>query len=132
MRCTHCGICCRQTQMPLSEKDIYLLEETGHARKQFVHVNKKGQAQLRNKKGYCIFYNTEKHSCNAYRRRPAGCRLYPVIYSEQEGVVTDNICPTRNTVTKAEIRRKTGTLMRLLQEIDDETLKRQGLSATDP
>jgi Fe-S-cluster containining protein len=118
--------------MPLSEKDIQLLEKTGHMRKQFVNVNKKGYAQLRNRNGYCIFYNTEKHACRVYGRRPAGCRLYPVIYSEQEGVVTDNICPTRNTVTKAEIKRKAGTLMELLQEIDNEALKRQKTSAANP
>jgi Fe-S-cluster containining protein len=118
--------------MPLSEKDIQLLEKTGHTREQFVHMNKKGYAQLRNKNGYCAFYNTEKHSCRVYRRRPTGCRLYPVIYSEQEGVVTDNICPTRHTVTQTEIKRKTGTLMRLLQEIDDEALKRQTPNAANP
>ena len=100
-------------------------------RKQFVHVNKKGYAQLRNKNGYCVFYNTEKNICRAYRLRPTGCRLYPVIYSEQEGVVTDNICPTRHTVTRTEIRRKTGTLMRLLREMDDEALRRQTPSAAD-
>jgi len=118
--------------MPLSEKDIQLLEKTGHTRKQFVHINKKGYAQLRNKKGHCIFYNPEKHTCKVYRQRPAGCRLYPVIYSEEEGVVTDNICPTRNTVTKAEIKRKTATLMKLLRRIDNEALKRQTLSAAIP
>jgi Fe-S-cluster containining protein len=118
--------------MPLSEKDIQLLERTGHTREQFVHMNKKGYAQLRNKNGYCAFYNTEKHSCRVYRRRPTGCRLYPVIYSEQEGVVTDNICPARHTVTQTEIKRKTGTLMRLLQRIDDEAFKRQTLNAADP
>jgi Fe-S-cluster containining protein len=117
--------------MPLSERDIQLLEKTGHMRKQFVHVNRKGYAQLCNRNGYCVFYNREKNSCRVYRRRPAGCRLYPIIYSEQEGVVTDNICPTRHTVTKTEIKRKTGTLMRLLMEIDDEALRRQTQGAAD-
>jgi Fe-S-cluster containining protein len=117
--------------MPLSEKDIQLLEKIGHTRKQFVHVNKKGYAQLRNRNGYCVFYNTEKNSCRVYRRRPTGCRLYPIIYSEQEGVVTDNICPTRRTVTKTEIKRNTGTLMKLLREIDDEALRRQTRDAAD-
>jgi Fe-S-cluster containining protein len=111
--------------MPLSEKDIQLLEKTGQTRKQFVHTNKKGYTQLRNRNGYCIFFDTEKSVCRAYRRRPAGCRLYPIIYSEQEGVVTDNICPARNTVTKTEIKHGTGTLMKLLRKIDDEALRRQ-------
>ena len=132
MRCTHCGICCKQTQMPLSEKDIQLLEKTGYTRKQFVHVNKKSYAQLRNKKGYCIFYDVEKNACRVYIQRPTGCRLYPVIYSEEEGIVTDNICPTKDTVTRTEIKNKKNTLMKLLREIDNEALKRQTLKGADP
>jgi Fe-S-cluster containining protein len=132
MRCTHCGICCKQTQMPLSEKDIQLLEKAGYTRKQFVHVNKKSYAQLRNKKGTCIFYDIQKSECRVYRRRPTGCRLYPVIYSVEEGIVTDSICPTRDTVTRTEIKNKKSTLMKLLTEIDSEALKRQTLKGADP
>jgi hypothetical protein len=118
--------------MSLSETDIQLLEKTRYQRKEFVHANKNGYIQLRNKKGYCVFYNTEKHVCTVYRQRPTGCRLYPVIYGEGEGVVIDNICPTRHTVTEAEIKRKTGTLMKLLQQIDNEATKRQMSEATNP
>jgi Fe-S-cluster containining protein len=111
--------------MQLSETDIRLLEKTGCPRKQFVYVNKKGYAQLRNKKGYCIFYDTEKIACTAYGKRPMGCRLYPVVYSEDDGVVTDDLCPEKLTVTETEIKRKTGTLKKLLHQIDDEATKRQ-------
>jgi Fe-S-cluster containining protein len=118
--------------MPLSEKDIQLIEKTGYARKQFVHVNKKRYAQLRNKKGYCIFYDVEKSACRVYRRRPTGCRLYPVIYSEEEGIVTDNICPTEDTVTQTEIKQKKSTLMKLVREIDSEAIKRRTLKGANP
>jgi Fe-S-cluster containining protein len=89
-----------------------------------VYVNKKGFAQLRNKKGYCIFYDTEKVACKVYEKRPMGCRIYPVVYSEDDGVVADDLCPERLTVTEAEIERKTGVLRRLLHQIDIEATKR--------
>lgn len=111
--------------MPLSEKDVQLLEKAGYRRAEFAYENRNGYVQLRNKKGYCVFYNREKHVCTVYRRRPAGCRLYPVIYSEDEGVVTDNICPARRTVTEAEIKRKTGALLKLIQQTDDEADRRR-------
>ena len=110
--------------MQLSETDIQLLEKTGCPRKQFLYVNKKGYAQLRNKKGHCIFYDTEKIACTVYGKRPLGCRLYPVVYSEDDGVVTDDLCPEKLTVTETEIKRKTGALGKLLRQIDDEAARR--------
>lgn len=125
MRCTRCGICCKQTQMLLSKKDIKLLQKAGHNPKQFIHINKQGYAQLQNKQDYCIFYDAENRICKAYRQRPVGCRLYPIIYSEEEGVIVDDICPTKESVTQAEIKNKTSTLMMLLRAIDEQAAKRQ-------
>jgi len=125
MRCTRCGICCKQTQMPLSKKDIKLLQKAGHNPKQFIRINKQGYAQLQNKQGYCIFYDTQNHTCKVYRQRPMGCRLYPIIYSEEEGVIVDGICPTKETVARTEIKSKTTTLMQLLRAVDEQAAQRQ-------
>ena len=125
MRCTRCGICCKQTQMLLSKKDIEVLQKGGHSSEQFIRINKQGYAQLQNKQGYCIFYETQSHNCKVYRQRPTGCRLYPIIYSEEEGVIVDDICPTNETVTQNEIKNKTSTLMQLLRTIDEQAAKRQ-------
>jgi hypothetical protein len=38
--------------------------------------------------------------------------------------VTDDLCPEKLTVTETEIKRKTGTLRKLLHQIDDEATKR--------
>jgi len=125
MRCTRCGICCKQTQMLLSEKDIKLLQKAGHNPKQFIRINKQGYAQLQNKQHYCIFYDTQNRACKAYRERPTGCRLYPIIYSEEEGVIVDDICPPKESVTGTEIKNKTSVLMKLLRAIDEQAAKRR-------
>jgi Fe-S-cluster containining protein len=106
--------------MPLSSGDIKRLESAGFTREKFVRVNKDGCTQLRNNRGYCIFYQTEKHRCSVYRFRPLGCRVYPVIYSVEEGVIVDDLCPLAGTVSKEEVKSKSEKLFRLLQRIDDE------------
>jgi Fe-S-cluster containining protein len=109
--------------MLLSSADIKRLESAGVTREKFVRVNKHGYTQLRNNKGYCIFYQTEKQRCSVYGFRPLGCRIYPVIYSEEEGVIVDDLCPLAGTVSKKEIKSKSEMLLRLLQIIDGEAEK---------
>jgi hypothetical protein len=46
-----------------------------------------------------------------------------VIYSEEEGVIVDDLCPLAGTVSKKEIKSKSEKLLRLLQIIDDEAEK---------
>ncbi|MGD0160778.1 MAG: YkgJ family cysteine cluster protein [Candidatus Bathyarchaeia archaeon] len=123
MRCSHCGVCCEKTEMLLSKADIRLLESARHERGEFVRVNRQGFAQLRNRRGHCVFYQTDEGRCGVYRYRPLGCRIYPVIYSVKEGVVVDDLCPLAETVSQAEIDSKAERLMRLLRRIDSEAEK---------
>ena len=125
MHCSHCGICCKKTEMLLSKEDIGLLEKTGCDQDKFAHFTERGYARLRNRRGYCIFYDSQKHRCKVYKHRPLGCRIYPVIYCEEEGVIVDDLCPESNTVSAAEVESKTAKLTRLLQGIDDEAEKRR-------
>jgi Fe-S-cluster containining protein len=120
MRCSNCGICCEKTEMLLSKADIRQLETAGYDKEKFVRFNKQGFAQLRNLQGHCVFYQTDKHRCRVYGHRPLGCRIYPVIYSEEEGTIVDDLCPQAETVSKKEIASKAAKLERLLQRIDDE------------
>jgi Fe-S-cluster containining protein len=106
--------------MLLSEADIKLLERKGYDRKEFVRFTRQGFAQLRNVRGYCIFYQPDKKLCNVYRQRPQGCRIYPVIYSIEEGIVLDNLCPKAGTVSTKEITSKAAELRRFLSRIDAE------------
>lgn len=124
MNCAHCGQCCEETEMLLSNADIAVLEGLGYTAKSFGCFSKKGTIQLRNNRGKCVFYDAERHRCKIYRLRPLGCRIYPVMYSEEGGIVLDDLCPERNTVTEIEKERKGKQLLKLLKRIDSEAQQR--------
>jgi Fe-S-cluster containining protein len=111
--------------MPLSNADIERLERAGYDRKNFTYHDKNGFFRLKNHRGFCVFYDAEKRRCNIYRHRPSGCRVYPVIYSEQEEIVmTDDLCPMKNTISETELKRKGKKVMKLIQIIDKEAASR--------
>jgi len=120
MRCSHCGICCEKTEMMLSNVDLERLERVGYKRQKFVRSDRHGFVRLKNCHGYCVFYDIEKCRCKIYKHRPLGCQIYPVIYSEQKGIVVDDLCPMKNTVSEKELKRKGKKLIELLQKIDNE------------
>jgi Fe-S-cluster containining protein len=111
--------------MMLCEEDIHRLEKAGYCPEKFVHYGTQGYAKLRNRKGYCFFYDTEKRRCRVYKVRPLGCRIYPVIYSLEEGVVVDGLCPERRSVLKREVETKGRKIMGLLKKIDFEAERRR-------
>jgi len=106
--------------MMLSNVDVERLERAGYNRQKFVRYDKYGFTRLKNRHGCCVFYDAEKCRCKIYKHRPLGCRIYPVIYSEQEGVVVDDLCPMKNTVSEIELKRKGKKVRELLQRIDNE------------
>jgi hypothetical protein len=111
--------------MLLSNADIELLGKTSHSHEEFSYIDKHGFRRLRNIKGICFFYDTLEKRCRAYKFRPLGCRIYPVIYSEAEGVIVDWICPMKDTISTREIKTKTKKLTDLLQTIDAEAKMRR-------
>jgi len=125
MHCSRCGKCCQETEMLLSKADINRLEKAGYDKSRFVRFDKKGYAKLRNRQGYCFFYDVEKQRCKAYQHRPLGCRLYPVIYSEEDGVIVDYLCPEKDSVSTSELERKGREVIKLLKRIDSEAEKRK-------
>ncbi len=124
MRCLRCGVCCTQTEMLLSNSDIARLESLGFRKEQFIRFDNDSYAVLKNRKGFCFFYNPAQRRCIVYAARPSGCRVYPVILDEDKGIVADEICRARDTVTEEEKRRKGRLVVRLLDEIDAEAEKR--------
>jgi hypothetical protein len=110
--------------MLLSKKDIKRLEKTGFSQKQFVVFDKLGYAQLKNREGYCFFYDQLNRQCSVYIERPAGCRVYPVILDEATGIILDNICESRKSITQSEKNLKGKRVIRLLEIIDSEALER--------
>jgi hypothetical protein len=110
--------------MPLSEEDMGLLEKAGYKRQRFARRDKHGSALLQNRKGHCFFYDVERRRCKAYRFRPLGCRLYPVVYSEENVAIVDELCPMGRTVTSAELRKKGRKVGELLRRIELEASSR--------
>ena len=121
MRCSHCGLCCEKTEMMLSNADIELLKKAGYNRQTFVFYDRHGFARLKNRHGFCVFYDAEKSRCSVYKYRPLGCQIYPVIYSEEEGIVVDDLCPVKKTVSEMDLR-KGMRVIELLQRIDNEAI----------
>jgi len=119
MRCSHCGKCCEKTEMELSNKDIEKLERMGYRREEFTVMNN-GVTQLRNVGGWCYFYSPVEKRCRVYGERPLGCRLYPVVYVVNEGMMVDELCPMEQMISKQELRRKGKILENLLKKIDNE------------
>ena len=124
MDCSNCGVCCTETEMLLCKKDIKRLEKKGFCQKQFVNFDKNGYALLKNRGGYCIFYDLKNRQCSIYEDRPSGCRVYPVILDEETGIILDDICQSRNTITLEEKRIKGKKVIRLLEIIDAEASER--------
>ena len=106
--------------MLLSKEDIERLESTGFSRADFTVTYGDGLAKLRNVGGWCYFYNSAEKKCQVYEDRPLGCLLYPVVYSIDEGVIADELCPMRHTVSKHELKMKEKILLKHLKGITSE------------
>jgi uncharacterized protein len=110
--------------MLLAKKDIKRLEKKGFSQNQFVNFDKQGYAVLKNRDGYCIFYDLKNRQCSVYADRPAGCRVYPVILDEDVGIILDDICKSRNSITQSEKNLKGRRVIKLLEIIDSEAAER--------
>jgi uncharacterized protein len=120
MKCTQCGVCCTETEMLLCREDIKRLQKKGYNKKYFLRYDKAGYAKLRNRNGYCIFYDLNKHQCSVYTDKPLGCNVYPVILDIETGIIVDDICNAKNTITDEEKAEKGKIVLKLLDKIDSE------------
>jgi Fe-S-cluster containining protein len=111
--------------MLLSNEDIKRIEKKGFRKKYFLKIDKEGYAQLRNRNGYCVFYDLEKRQCCIYLAKPSGCGVYPVILDEDTGIVIDDICPEKGTITFEEKEEKGKAVIKLLNVIDAEAKDRR-------
>lgn len=96
--CMNCGICCENTEMELSEKDINriirITRDTPNLKQFYIIDKKTGEKLLRNVDGRCIFQNPKTLTCIIYENRPEGCKFYPLIYDFQKrNCVLDSECP---------------------------------------
>ncbi len=122
--CSRCGKCCEMTEMELSEEDIGRLERIGHSREEFSIVGEDNIPRLIVGR-WCYFYDSDKRLCRVYESRPLGCRLYPIVYSIDEGITVDPLCPTAWTISEEEVRAKESELIKLVKKLDDEATARR-------
>ena len=125
MRCLRCGVCCSKTEMLLANADVERLVRKGYGAEFFARFGRDGYVTLRNRRGRCVFYDVAKRCCRVYADRPLGCRIYPVMYDEEKGIVVDGICPARGTVTEQQRAKLGEKVLRLLERIDAEAEKRR-------
>jgi len=115
LKCSRCGLCCHDTEMLLSSRDIARIEALGYKREEFVVITPDGFRQLRNVDGKCFFFRGE---CIVYDSRPEGCVYYPVILNfDGKTCIVDEECPNHHTLTKKEIRESCKKLKKLYREI---------------
>jgi Fe-S-cluster containining protein len=98
--CENCALCCMDTEMPLSKRDIELIlskSQSNLKKEDFIEVNINGLSQLKNINGCCFFLDPKKKLCKIYDFRPLGCRFYPIIYDlEKHKCSYDKDCPRTN------------------------------------
>jgi hypothetical protein len=88
----YCGICCHNTEMPLTEEDIKRISSLGYKAEDF--TVRKDVMKLRNIDGRCYFL--ENNRCSIYEFRPAGCRIYPFVLDDKGELTLDDLCPRVN------------------------------------
>jgi Fe-S-cluster containining protein len=111
--------------MLLSGEDIVRLERRGYSKDFFVRFDSEGYALLRNRQGHCVFYDVDERRCDVYAFRPSGCRVYPVIYDEEKGIVVDSICHAQGSIAAQEKARKGKRVCKILEKVDNEALDRR-------
>jgi Fe-S-cluster containining protein len=79
--------------MLLLDEDVQRIVDLGFEESYFVRTSSDGFKMLKNSsKRRCVFHNGKL--CTIYANRPAGCKLYPVIYNENlNRPVKDKLCP---------------------------------------
>ena len=80
--------------MLLTTDDIAAIVRLGHKPSYFVEEHN-GWLQLKNAQGKCVFHTGEQ--CAIYQHRPAGCRLYPIVYdADSHRAILDADCPQQH------------------------------------
>ncbi|UCE11955.1 MAG: YkgJ family cysteine cluster protein [Candidatus Thorarchaeota archaeon] len=121
-------LCCTDTEMTLTRKDIDRIEVEGYSREDFLQRTEDGFCELRNVDGLCYFYDPSNQTCRIYETRPDGCRFYPIVYDmKKRKCVVDADCPSRSTISRDEIRKVCHKVRSLV-----ETLVREARNGESP
>jgi len=113
------------TEMELSEEDVERLERIGYSGEEFSLVGEEGIPLLRNVGKWCYFYYSSNRLCRVYTNRPIGCRLYPIVYSIDELVTVDPLCPMALTMCQDELIAKGSELIKFVKKLENEAVARR-------
>jgi len=90
-----CLRCCTDTNMVLTKQDVDMIHALGYP-VDFFTSEQDGWIRLKNSDHHCVFHTGD--SCSIYEKRPVGCRLYPIVYNNDEKrVLLDTDCPLRKS-----------------------------------
>lgn len=80
--------------MLLLDEDVRRIARLGYEER-FFAAGSEGFKVLKNSRtGRCVFHDGTQ--CMIYENRPKGCKLYPIIFSEDSmSAVKDDLCPYR-------------------------------------
>ena len=125
--------CCYETEMLLLEDDVERIVALGYKEDYFA-IESDGFKMLRNSSsGRCVFHDGKK--CTIYSNRPAGCRLYPIIFDEDlNHAVKDGLCPYRDEfdISLKTKRELSGVYLKLIDERKAITKEKKGHVGTGP
>ena len=125
--CEQIRLCCVETEMTLTKKDAERIEGLGYERSAFLVKSNDGFCELRNIDGHCFFYDSETRLCKIYEDRPEGCRYYPIVYDvKKRKCVADKDCPSRETMTREEIRKACHKVRKLVETLIQEARYNDG------
>jgi hypothetical protein len=121
--CDEARLCCTDTEMTITKADAELIDRLGYQREDYLIRTDDGFCQLKNIDGHCFFYDSNSKLCRIYKSRPEGCRYYPIIYDmRKRKCVADRDCPSRETMTREEIRKSCHKVKALVNRLRREAL----------
>jgi Fe-S-cluster containining protein len=121
--CDEVRLCCINTEMTLTKDDAKRIDDLGYQSKEYLIRTTDGFCQLRNIDGHCFFYDPESKLCRIYESRPEGCRYYPIVYNmRKRKCITDEDCPSRETMTREEIRKSCHKVKALVNKLRREAM----------
>ena len=113
--------------MTLTKEDASRIEALGYTKEEFLVKSEDGFCELINIEGHCFFYDPESKFCKIYENRPEGCRHYPIIYDmRKRKCVVDKDCPSRETMTRHEIRKACHKVRKLVETLIQEAKYHDG------
>ena len=118
-----CILCCLETEMLLTDDDIERIEHLGHHRDDFM-IDDDGWLVMKNSDGKCVFHDGK--ICRIYDSRPDGCRLYPVIFDDDDKCAfLDPDCPHTDEFKISETNGS--AVVSLVDKLENERSRRRGM-----